>query len=63
MQVVKDRKHKTLDIHFDCGDKIYAHVSHGVADEYQYGTTYVSLSSELAIDLANQILSKYKVKK
>jgi hypothetical protein len=63
MKVIKNGKANTLDIHFDGEKGVYVGLTSGTAEWGRYGGTYISLSSEVAIELAKQILSKYKVKK
>jgi len=63
MKLIKDRKEKSLGIHFDGDMGVYVGLTHGKAEWGEYGSSYISLSSEVAIELAKQILRKYKVKR
>ena len=65
MKITKDMKQGgRVDVHFGTNDKAYLMVSHGtteIDDEYgHYGSRYMSLAPELAIDLAKEILKKAK---
>lgn len=64
MEIIKDRKQDGwIDVHFDSSDEVYFMVAHGTAEHGHYGSRYMSLAPELAVDLAKKILAKFKDKK
>ena len=58
MKIVKDKTDNTIQIHFDGEEGLYARVSHGRAEWGDYGSLYMSLSTDLALKVAKQIIKK-----
>ena len=70
MHIIKDRRTKTIDIHFDGECGVYAMVTRGrqkwdgeAGEATDFGSIYLSFSEEMAVKIAKQILSKFKGKK
>jgi len=60
MQIKRDKKDKTIDIHFNGESGVYALISFGRQDFGKYGGIYLSLSEEIATEIAEKILKKVK---
>jgi len=58
MKVCNSKGDGNIDIHFEGEKGVYVGLTYGVAEHGAYGHIYISLSPDLAIKVAKEILSK-----